>query len=216
MFKTSDNTDKLDAAIAKAQAKIQPAVKDKTNPAFRSKYADLAGVWDACRAALTENGVCVTQWPIHSDDSRLHLITRLACAGQWMMAEISIPTDKQSAHGYGSAITYAKRFGLAAAVGVVADEDDDGNAASASTPANNGHRTAAPKAPEDPAVVKSREDFSRIMEALNLAKLPADIDKIITAQGKTLAEIKAVSQTGYEKLMAHAEDRKANMLQQAA
>jgi hypothetical protein len=131
MFRTSESTAAIDAALAKAQSRIQAAVKDKTNPAFRSKYADLPAVWDACRDALTSNGISVTQWPLHSEDNRLHLVTRLACGGEWMMCEFSIPADKQNAHGYGSAITYAKRFSLAAAIGVVADEDDDGNAASA-------------------------------------------------------------------------------------
>lgn len=130
MFRTSDGTAKLDAALAKAQSQIEAASKDKVNPAFRSKYADLTAVWEACRTALTANGISISQWPVHSDDNRLHLITRLACDGEWMMCEFSIPTSKQDAHGYGSATTYAKRFALAAAVGVVADEDDDGNAAS--------------------------------------------------------------------------------------
>jgi ribosomal protein S20 len=130
MFRTSEQTDKLDAALAKAQSQIDSASKDKVNPAFRSKYADLTAVWEACRAALTGNGISVSQWPVHSDDNRLHLITRLACEGEWMLCEFSIPTSKQDAHGYGSAVTYAKRFSLAAAVGVVADDDDDGNAAS--------------------------------------------------------------------------------------
>lgn len=130
MFKTSDSTAKLDVALAKAQSKIASASKDKVNPAFRSKYADLSAVWEACRSALTANEICVSQWPVHSEDNRLHLITRLACSGEWIMCEFSIPADKQNAHGYGSAITYAKRFSLAAAIGVVADDDDDGNAAS--------------------------------------------------------------------------------------
>lgn len=130
MFTTSETTGKLDAALAKAQASVQAALKDKVNPAFRSKYADLSAVWEACREALTDNGVNVTQWPLHSEDNRLHLVTRLGCEGEWMQAEFSLPVGKQDAHGYGSATTYAKRFALAAAVGVVADEDDDGNAAS--------------------------------------------------------------------------------------
>lgn len=130
MFETSTETDKLDAALAAAQGEIEPAVKDKTNPHFRSKYADLAGVWAACRDALAKHKIAVSQWPVHSDDGRLHLITRLAHSGQWMRAEFSIPVGKSDAHGYGSATTYAKRFALAAALGVVADEDDDGNKAS--------------------------------------------------------------------------------------
>lgn len=129
MFQTSDSTAKLDAALAKAQGKIEAAKKDALNPHFKSKYADLSAVWAAIRPALSENGIAVTQWPVHSEGNRLHLITRLACQGEWMRCEFSIPVNKQDAHGYGSAITYCKRFGLAAAVGVVADDDDDGNGA---------------------------------------------------------------------------------------
>lgn len=138
-FATSDTTDKLDAALSKAQGEIVAASKDKTNPHFKSKYADLASVWEACRGALTKNGINVTQWLLHSEDGRLHIVTRLACGGQWLRGHFSIPVSKPDAQGYGSATTYAKRFALAAAVGVVADDDDDGNAASA-RPTNGSHQ----------------------------------------------------------------------------
>lgn len=128
-FETSPGTAALDAQLAKAQGAFKAAIKDKVNPHFRSKYADLASVWEACREALSANGVSVTQWPIHSDDGRMHLITRLAAGGEWMKAHFSIPVSKQDAHGYGSAITYLKRFALAAALGIASDDDDDGNAA---------------------------------------------------------------------------------------
>lgn len=129
MIETSETTAKLDAALAKAQGEIEAASKDKVNPAFRSKYADLTAVWAAIRPALSKHGISVTQWPIHSDDTRLHIVTRLAHDGEWIRAHFSIPVVKQDPHGYGSATTYAKRFSLAACVGVVADDDDDGNAA---------------------------------------------------------------------------------------
>lgn len=134
-FVTSATTEKLDAALAKAQGEIEVASKDKVNPHFRSKYSDIKDIWQACRAALSKNGIAVSQWPIHSGDGRLHCITRLACSGEWMLARFSIPVSKDDAQGYGSAVTYIKRFALAAAVGVVAsDEDDDGNAASEQAP----------------------------------------------------------------------------------
>lgn len=133
MIETSENTAKLDSALAKAQGEIEAASKDKLNPAFRSKYADLSSVWGAIRPALSRHNISVTQWPIHSEDGRLHIVTRLAHDGEWIRAHFSIPVQKQDAHGYGSATTYAKRFSLAAAVGVVADEDDDGNSASGKT-----------------------------------------------------------------------------------
>jgi len=166
MFETSTETDKLDAALAAAQGEIEPAAKDKVNPAFRSKYADIASVWTACRAALAKHKIALTQWPVHSDDGRLHLVTRLAHAGQWMRAEFSIPVGKADAHGYGSAMTYAKRYSLAAALGVVADEDDDGNAAVQNTVANNANAQNQALA----ALVKAL-DANDVWAVLEVAKL---------------------------------------------
>lgn len=142
MFETSAETDKLDAALAKAQAEIEGAAKDKKNPHFKSSYADLSSVWDACREPLTKNGINVTQWPVHSEDGRLHMVSRMAHAGQWYRAHASIPAPKQDPQGYGSAITYLRRFALAAMVGV-APRDDDGegamhrNVSSATSPTPN-------------------------------------------------------------------------------
>jgi hypothetical protein len=215
-METSTEIGKLAEALAKAQGEIKGAAKDSTNPHYRSKYADLASVWDACRAALTKNGLSVVQLPDTTADGVFLHTTLAHSSGQWMRGTMPVRPVQDTPQGLGSALTYARRYSLAAMVGVAPDDDDDGNAASAGTPANNGHRTAAPKAPEDPAVAKSREDFSRIMEALNLSQKPEEIDRIIEVQGKTLAEIKAVSQTGYEKLMDHAKERKASMLQKAA
>lgn len=134
MIETSAETGKLDAALAKAQGEIEAASKDKTNPAFKSRYADLTAVWAACRPALAKHGISLTQWPVHAEDGRLHIVTRLAHGGEWIKAHFSLPVTKQDPQGYGSATTYAKRFTLAAALGIVADEDDDGNAASGRQP----------------------------------------------------------------------------------
>lgn len=131
MFVTSPEVSDLNDALAKAQGEIESAIKDKKNPAFRSNYASFDSVLDACRPALVKNNISVTQWPIHTDDGRVHLITRVSCKNQWMQTQFSIPVDKLNAHGYGSALTYLKRFCYSAAIGVSTDLDDDGNAASA-------------------------------------------------------------------------------------
>jgi len=128
-LETSITTAALDEALAKAQGEIEVAGKDKVNPAFRSRYADLTSMWNAARPALAKHCISVTQWPLASTDNRLHIITRIAHKGEWMQARFSIPVDKGNAHGFGSATTYAKRFTLSAALGIVADDDDDGNAA---------------------------------------------------------------------------------------
>lgn len=156
-FVTSPETEKLDAALAKVQGEVDAAAKDSTNPHFRSKYADLSSVWAACRAALTKHGVSVTQWPVASEDGCLHLITRVACEGQWMCSELSLPVTKADPQGFGSAITYARRYGLAAAIGVVADDDDDGNAASTGGPRQAfTNQSAPPPAPRPQAPPKPK------------------------------------------------------------
>lgn len=157
MIETSETTAKLDAALAAAQGEIEAASKDKINPAFKSRYADLTAVWGAVRPALAKHGISVTQWPVHGEDGRLHIITRIAHNGEWIKAHFSIPVTKQDPQGYGSATTYAKRFTLAAALGVVADEDDDGNAASHRPP----YEMKKAVASHQPAVESIADTFIR-------------------------------------------------------
>lgn len=133
-MKTSDSIKELATALAKAQATMAGAKKDSTNPHFRSKYADLASIWEACRDALTSNGIAVVQMTRARPEDVVIVETRLLhSSGEWIEGELLVPVMKADAQGYGSAITYARRYALAAAVGV-APEDDDGNAAAAARP----------------------------------------------------------------------------------
>jgi hypothetical protein len=121
----------LFTAMAKAQAQLGVALKSASNPFFKSRYADLNEVWKACREALTSNGIAVLQLPLHSEDNRVHLETMLChSSGESISRTFSTPVKDQTPQGYGSAITYLRRFALSACVGVVADEDDDGATAS--------------------------------------------------------------------------------------
>lgn len=126
---TSESINEIATALAKAQAAMKPAIKDANNPAFRSKYADLTAVWDACRGPLTSNGIAVLQDVTFLSD-KVAVTTRLVhSSGQWMeFGPLPVPSAKQDAHGVGSATSYARRYALSAAVGIVAD-DDDGNGA---------------------------------------------------------------------------------------
>lgn len=143
----SDSIKELATALAKAQATIQPANKNATNPHFRSKYADLGAIWDACRKPLADNGLSIVQMPTDSGDGRVALTTMLLhISGEYISSTCSTRLQQDSAQGVGSALTYLRRYALAAMVGIVADEDDDGNAASqpqqqrqAQTPNGNGH-----------------------------------------------------------------------------
>ena len=121
----------LATAMAKAQGQIKTALKDSKNPHFKSSYADLTSVWDACREALTKNGFSVIQRTDFEAGGEVWLETMLLhSSGEHVSSRYPLRPLKQDPQGYGSAITYARRYCLAAIVGVVADEDDDGNAAS--------------------------------------------------------------------------------------
>jgi len=119
---------KIAAAFIKAKRAFSPALKDKTNPAFRSKYADLGACLDAVNDALLENGIAVYQ-ETHDDDSGVTVETvMLHESGEIMRCgKLHVPAAKQDPQGYGSALTYARRYSLMTACGI-APEDDDGNA----------------------------------------------------------------------------------------
>lgn len=126
----------LAAALAKAQAEIKGAVKDSANPFFKSSYADLQSVWDACRAPLTKNGLSVAQTTDIFNDKPVLVTTLMHSSGEWLRGTLPISPVKNDPQALGSAITYARRYALASMVGVYQtddigdDGDDDGNAAS--------------------------------------------------------------------------------------
>jgi hypothetical protein len=122
----------LAAALHKAQGKIKAALKDSTNPHFRSKYADLSSVVDAVKSPLLECGISFLQGVQDAEGGVAVETMLLHTSGEWISSTLRIPAVKQDAQGYGSAITYGRRYGLQAMCGVPA-EDDDGNAATAST-----------------------------------------------------------------------------------
>lgn len=119
----------LAAALAKAQAEIKPALKNTENPFYKSKYADLASVQAACMPHLTNNGLSVVQSVTLIGDATFLITTLLHSSGQWMKSLAPVKPVKNDPQGLGSALTYLRRYSLAAIAGV-AVEDDDGNEAS--------------------------------------------------------------------------------------
>lgn len=119
----SENIAELAKALAAAQGEISHAVKDSTNPHFKSYYADLASVWDAVRKPLSKSGLSVSQLP--SSDGTIHWLetTLLHSSGQFLTSRTPLIgcSDMQK---YGSALTYARRYALAAIAGVAQDDDD--------------------------------------------------------------------------------------------
>jgi hypothetical protein len=126
----STEIDKIAAALAKAQANIKFAIKDSTNPHYRSKYSNLTSILEACRPALTENGLAVIQAPYTGTGNEVGLETMLLHeSGQFFSQRFSMPVPKFDPQGIGSAITYSRRYTLAAMVGVTPDDDDDAESA---------------------------------------------------------------------------------------
>jgi hypothetical protein len=128
------------AALAAAQVEMGAPVKGSVNPAFRSKYADLADVVRAVAPALNANGIAFYHYTTSPDGggAQLYMTTALVHGATDTRLECSVPliVSKQDMHGFKSATTYAKRIGLESVTGV-APEDDDGNAAAKSPPAQS-------------------------------------------------------------------------------
>ena len=166
----STELDQLASALAVAQGTIQGAVKDRTNPAFKSSYADLASVWDACRAALSSNGLSVSQHPGRLEDGSATVTTILLHKSGQHIASVcaALPRD-QSPAAVGSVGTYLRRYALAAAVGV-APEDDDGQAAHHAVPHAQPQRAPA-------QAQRVAEAFGGRVESVErMAPTPAGID----------------------------------------
>jgi hypothetical protein len=123
----------LAAALAKAQGEIKGAIKDSANPFFKSKYADLTSVKDACQEALTKYNIAVIQGP-RANGAQVIVTTMLAHeSGEWVSEEFSAHAKDDSPQSVMACVTYLRRGGLAAMVGV-APEDDDGESAQPRAP----------------------------------------------------------------------------------
>ena len=129
-MKQSESIKELATALAKAQGELTHASKSSVNPHFKSKYADLASVWEACREPLSSNGLSVAQFPSEFQNNIMTLTTRLMhSSGEWLEQTMSAPVSKPDPQGIGSCLTYMRRYALASVVGVYQD-DDDANSAS--------------------------------------------------------------------------------------
>ena len=146
----------LAIALSKVQAEIKGSKLDAENPFFHSEYSTLTSVWDACRKLLTDNGLAVVQTMEPVIDLCSVTTTLLHVSGEWIRGTIQMKPVKNDPQAVGSCITYARRYSLAAIVGI-SPADDDGNASSGRDmmdqrlPSER-HQTAngAPKRPDNP------------------------------------------------------------------
>jgi hypothetical protein len=146
----SESIGKLVAALTKAQKTFQPVLKEKENPGFKrdgknSKYADLAAAIEATQPALIENGLAVIQFPVNEGD-RIGTFSILAHeSGEFTGESFTLPLAQQNAQTGVGAVTYSRRAGYLAAIGVAA-EDDDGNTAAGTTTTGTTSAKSEPKA----------------------------------------------------------------------
>lgn len=217
---TSESIAALSAALAKAQGEMKNAPLNKTNPHFKSRYADLAAIRDATIPALSKNGLAIIQFTTLDDDGRMKLHTRLShSSGEWVESVYPLPVDKPQVMG--SAITYGKRYSWSAMCGISADEDDDGNAAQeAPAPKQQARATAqrgASKSAEErhPAreghsvaddmvkAINAAESVARINSITGHQKWQDEFPKLPTDQQKRISELverrmHALAQQPYE------------------
>jgi hypothetical protein len=147
MLTHSELINEIGAALAKAQGKIGGASKSSVNPHFKSKYADLASVWDAIRGPLSDNGISVVQSP-SADGSKFSVETlMLHTSGQWFRSVLTVTGKDDGPQTAGSCITYLRRYSLQSFAGV-APEDDDANAAQGNSNGKAPHQAPAPGKPE--------------------------------------------------------------------
>lgn len=197
----------LHAAMATAFGEIEAATKDAVNPAFKqgnkvSKYADLTAVIDAIKPALIRHGLFFTQHPEPSERG-VTVETWVHHSGgeSLSLGKLFVPANKQDAQGYGSALTYARRYALVTAFGVPV-EDDDGNAAARAVRDNAGSTVSSDGlSPSDFAKFENLRkatdtNVARLMEAIGMSPntkpndlAPDGFNRAIAAMETKLAKL---------------------------
>lgn len=142
-MKTSEQLNELAGALAKAQIEMGNAAFNKVNPHFKNKYADLAAIRDAVVPILAKHNIAVIQPPVMGDGVLIVTTRLMHSSGQWIESEYPIINDTGKPQAMGSALTYARRYSLAAICGIASEEDDDGEAAQA-----HGKDKAGPHSPD--------------------------------------------------------------------
>ena len=161
----SDTIAELAKALATAQGEIENASKNAANPHFRSKYADLAEVLNTVRPVMAKHGISISQFPAFEQGVASVETIVMHTSGEWLSGISSAPVTKQDAQGVGSAITYLRRYSLAAIAGI-AQEDDDGNSAVG----GRGQQRQAPAQPKPLNIDKAVEAIRSAGDANTINK----------------------------------------------
>ncbi len=164
-MKKSEQIQELAIAFAKAQGELKPAHKNSDNPYHKSKYADLADIWEPAREVLSKHGLSVSQLPEFIEGRGWVLVNLLLhSSGQWIASELPLKPAKDDNQGFGATLTYMRRYGIGPLVGIVVDDDDDGETADGRGKTKN----SLPKKPEQnpvkPIVEPQKTDIEPVKQ----------------------------------------------------
>jgi hypothetical protein len=204
----SENINELATALAKAQGELKPAVKNTTNTFYKSAYAALPEVMEACRAALSKHGLAVVQI-LKYDTTGEWLETMLIHnSGQWIKGMYPIRPVKNDPQGLGSAQTYARRYALMAMVGVVADDesDDDANLGS-------GKISPTTEAPVPNPKTIATQWANEQVEFLKKApfKTLRELDEWHAPKREKIASVRAHNEAGHRRLIEMIQKKQADL-----
>jgi hypothetical protein len=173
--KHSESIGNIAKALVEVQRELAPISKDSVNPHFKTKYASLDKLTEIVRPILCKHDIAIMQGGAEQDDKGVTVETKLLhSSGEWISGTYRLPMEKTNPQGAGSAITYARRYGLGSILALTTDDDDDANEASkttaaatkapSKTPATkpNGGQAARAKAACDAAVSRgiAKDDFN--------------------------------------------------------
>jgi hypothetical protein len=171
----SDKIEAVGSALLHLQGAIEPVRKDAQNPFLKNRYASLEAVWETARPALQAAGLAVVQIPEDGGPDAVRITTLLihAASGQYIGGTLTVPVaaekGKSGAQVVGSGVSYARRYGLLALLGITHDDDDGNAAGGSSSPAS----TQAPTKPTgpDPGIVRAvQEELYGLFLAAGVAK----------------------------------------------
>lgn len=175
-------------ALHKAQRAFKPAIKDTANPFFKSKYADLASIWDACKDALSENDLFVSQSTGIGEHGQTMITRVYHTSGEFIESITPIICAKHNdPQAFGSAMTYTRRYSLAAILGIITD-DDDGEGAMVRPAANAQPKPQKQAYKPEPATAEQKAQISELLDHDYIAPDMATRGKESLKSGLTYSE----------------------------
>ncbi|MBU1195225.1 MAG: ERF family protein [Proteobacteria bacterium] len=203
----SDKITELAKVMIQVQQTLTPVLKDSVNDLTNSSYASLKSVMEVCRTALLEHGIWMTQYAVSVEKGHLGLVTKIihAATGQWQSSLIEMPLPKNDPQGYGSAMTYARRYSLSALLGIITEDDDAESATPKQetqnheiNPVKTGNKIPAKSQKQQPQYSDTGADGLPKLDGVNYRKQAANDGKTcILATGNTHSKKEFLKTAGF-------------------